>query len=114
MITCSDIASVVGLNPYTSRNQVFKKKTGQSKPFRGNIATRRGTALEPVALAAYESKMKTKVWPHDLGLMQHREYATIGGSPDGVTLGGTLVEIKCPLTRRIIPGTIPEYYVPQE
>lgn len=113
MITCSDIASVVGLNPYNSRNQVFRKKTGQSKPFCGNHATRRGTALEPVALRAYELKMKTKAWPHDLGLMQHSQYATIGGSPDGVTLDGTLIEIKCPLTRKIVPGVIPGYYVPQ-
>jgi len=113
MITASDIASVVGLNPYNSQKQVFKKKTGQSKPFKGNFATRRGNRLEAVALAAYEKKSGNVAWHEDLGLMQHKDYPVIGGSPDGITLDGILIEIKCPLTRKIIPGTVPGYYGPQ-
>lgn len=113
MITASDVAAVLGQNPYNSRKSVFKKKTGQSRPFRGNRATRRGTQLEPEGLAAYEKKSGKKLWPEDMGLLCHDEYPCIGGSPDGITLDGILVELKCPLSREIIPGYIPEHYVAQ-
>lgn len=113
MITCSDIASVLGMNKYSSRRQILWKKTGRSRPFNGNTATRRGQELEPVAIAAYQKKTGNIVWPDDVGLMQHPDWAQIGGSPDGVTLGGILIEIKCPLTRQIIPGFIPKLYIPQ-
>lgn len=113
MLTASDVASVIGANPYTPRKSVFLRKTGQSKPFSGNKATRRGHELEPIARAEYEKATGKKCWPEDLGLMVHPEYATIGASPDGVTLDGTLVEIKCPLYRKIEKGVVPAYYLPQ-
>jgi len=113
LITCSDMAAVLGHNPYSSKTDVFKKKTGQGKPFRGNAATRRGTALEPEAIRVYERRTGKTVWPEDIGLMQHRLFPEIGGSPDGVILDGILVEIKCPMTRSIIPGVCPVYYIPQ-
>ena len=113
MITCSDMAAVLGMNPYSNKNDVFNKKTGQAKPFRGNAATRRGTELEPVAMKAYEKKSGKTTWPEDIGLMQHPVYAEIGGSPDGITLDGILVEIKCPMSRRIVNGSCPKYYIPQ-
>src|SRR6056300_1047388 len=37
----------------------------------------------------------------------------LGGSPDGVSESGKLVEIKCPPQRAIIPGEVPEHYMPQ-
>ena len=113
MITCSDAAAVLGLNPYSSRKQVFKKKTGQSKPFKGNFATRRGNELEAVAMKAYEKKTGKVAWPEDIGLMQHLDHPVIGGSPDGITVDGILIEIKCPLSRKIVPGVVPPYYKPQ-
>jgi putative phage-type endonuclease len=113
LISCSDIASVVGENPYSNRKQVFKKKTGQSRPFKGNFATRRGNDLEPMAISVYEKVSGKKVWPEDIGLLLHDDYPQIGGSPDGITSDGILIEIKCPLTREIIPGFIPKQYVAQ-
>jgi putative phage-type endonuclease len=110
MITCSDMASVLGENPYSTRQQVFLKKTGQSRPFTGNAACDYGTKMEPVAMAKYIEVTGNKVWPEDVGLLQHPDYASIGGSPDGITLDGILIEIKCPLTRKIIPGVVPGYY----
>lgn len=113
LITCSDIASVIGENPYSSRNKVFNKKTGQSRPFRGNSATRRGTELEPIAICAYQAKFGKTVWPEDIGLCLHPTEHLIGGSPDGITMDGILLEIKCPLSRKIIPGYIPFHYIAQ-
>ena len=34
-------------------------------------------------------------------------------SPDGVTHCGRLVEIKCPVSRVIVPGEVPRHYLPQ-
>jgi putative phage-type endonuclease len=110
MITCSDMASVLGENPYNTRKQVFMKKTGQSRPFTGNAACDYGTKMEPVAMAKYVEVTGNKVWKEDVGLLQHPDYASIGGSPDGITLDGILIEIKCPMTRKIIHGVIPGYY----
>jgi hypothetical protein len=36
----------------------------------------------------------------------------LGGSPDGVTESGKLVEIKCPMMREI-KAEVPEHYMPQ-
>jgi putative phage-type endonuclease len=113
MITCSDAAAVLGKNPYSNRNAVLKKKTGRSRPFQGNTATRRGQKLEPVALEVYQKKTGKLVWPEDVGLLCHPDWNCIGGSPDGITLDGILIEIKCPLTRPIIPGFVPCHYLPQ-
>jgi putative phage-type endonuclease len=107
------MASVLGENPYSSWKQVFRKKTGQSRPFKGNAATRRGNELEPKALAAYARKTGKIPWYEDLGLMQHADYPLIAGSPDGITHDGFLIEIKCPLTRQIIPGYCPLHYIAQ-
>ena len=37
----------------------------------------------------------------------------LAGSPDGITCCGRLIEVKCPASRKIIPGVIPKYYLPQ-
>ena len=34
----------------------------------------------------------------------------IAGSPDGITHCGRLVEVKCPVSRQIIPGLVPKHY----
>ena len=49
---------------------------------------------------------------HEIGLVQHPVYKFLGGSPDGITESGRLLEIKCPLTRKIKPE-VPVYYLPQ-
>ena len=49
---------------------------------------------------------------HEIGVVQHRDYPWLGGSPDGITEDGLLIEIKCPLTRKIEPK-VPKHYLPQ-
>jgi hypothetical protein len=50
---------------------------------------------------------------HEIGLVPHPTYNWLGGSPDGVTESGCLLEIKCPMMRTIEPGQVPENYFPQ-
>jgi len=109
MITASDAASAIGESRYESEDAFVKKKVLRTK-WAGNAATEHGTRLEPLVRDLYDAKYNRK--SHEIGLVQHREYPWLGASPDGVTEDGILVEIKCPLTRKIEPN-VPKHYWPQ-
>jgi putative phage-type endonuclease len=109
MITASDIASAIGENRYESVDAFVKKKVLKTK-WAGNAATQHGTLLEPLVRDLYDERTGRK--SHEIGLVQHREYPWLGASPDGVTEDGLLIEIKCPLTRKI-EKKIPKHYWPQ-
>ena len=109
MITASDAASAIGESRYESEDAFVKKKVLRTK-WAGNAATAHGTLLEPFVRDLYDQKFNRK--SHEIGLVQHREYPWLGASPDGVTEDGILVEIKCPLTRKIEPK-VPAHYLPQ-
>jgi len=109
MITASDIASAIGENHYESVDAFIKKKVLKTK-WAGNAATQHGTLLEPLVRDLYDQRTGRK--SHEIGLVQHREYEWLGASPDGVTEDGLLIEIKCPLTRKI-EAKVPKHYWPQ-
>ena len=109
LLTASDVASALGENVYEPPDALLKKKVLKTA-WAGNAATNHGTLLEPVARDLYDAKFGRKT--HEIGLVQHPKYPFLGGSADGVTECGRLVEIKCPLTRKIEPK-VPVYYVPQ-
>ena len=109
MITASDVASALGENRYESINSFIKKKVLKTK-WAGNAATAHGTILEPIVRDLYDQRYGRK--SHEIGLVQHAKYPWLGASPDGVTEDGLLIEIKCPLTRKIEPK-VPSHYLPQ-
>lgn len=109
MLTASDAATAIGCNPYETPEGLFVKKVGGRK-FGGNAATERGTLLEPIARDLYDARYNTK--SHEIGLVQHSKHPWLGGSPDGITECGKLIEIKCPLTRKI-EDKVPKHYVAQ-
>jgi len=109
MITASDIASAIGENHYESPDAFIKKKVLRTQ-FKGNAATAHGTLLEPMVRDLYDQRYNRK--SHEIGLVRHREYTWLGASPDGITEDGLLIEIKCPLTRKI-EAKVPKHYLPQ-
>jgi len=109
MITASDVASAIGENHYESPDAFVKKKVLRTT-WAGNAATAHGTALEPLVRELYDQKTGRKT--REIGIVQHRDYPWLGGSPDGITEDGLLIEIKCPLTRKIEPK-VPKHYWPQ-
>lgn len=112
-LTASDIAGVLGLNPYSSRKKVFLKKTGRGGGFKGNKFTAHGLEQEPKAQALYEVVTGKKLVKEDVGLMVHPHYRMFGASPDGVLMyDAILLEIKCPFTR-VITHSVPGHYMPQ-
>lgn len=111
MLTASDVASAISKNKYETPHGLLLKKCGKGEKFMGNEATRHGELYEDEARILYEQRHGEVV--HEIGLCPHPKYLWLGGSPDGVSESGKLVEIKCPPMRQIIPGEVPEHYMPQ-
>lgn len=110
-LTSSDIDSVLGTNKYSSYDEVLFKKCGISKPFTGNNATRHGQKYEDEAIELFCKRYNKKVF--SFGMLPHPTIDFIGGSPDDITSDGIVIEVKCPLTRKIVLGKIPEHYKSQ-
>jgi putative phage-type endonuclease len=110
MLTASDVATALGDNPYEKPSSLILKKCGVPSEFKGNDATRHGEKYESIARDLYCEK--TGEIAHDLGLVQHQEIKWLGGSADGVTESGKLLEIKCPMSRKI-ENKVPKHYLPQ-
>jgi putative phage-type endonuclease len=110
MLTASDVASSIGKNPYKSRKQLLSSKVNPSRVRFESDATRHGTFYESVAIQKFCEKTGHVV--HDVGIFVHPEHKWLGGSPDGLTETCQLIEVKCPLKRKI-EHKIPDYYYPQ-
>jgi putative phage-type endonuclease len=111
-ITASDIPTVLGENSYKKPWSLLLDKCNRNpKPFVGNDATRWGTHYEDIAIEKYSEIKNKKVL--SFGLIIHRDYPWLGGSPDGITTDGILLEVKCPLKRKIIHGEVPHHYKSQ-
>lgn len=110
LLTASDVATALGINPYESRNSLMKKKKEKPSGSGGSIATRHGNDNEDIARHLFGNLYNLET--QEVGLFVHPVIDWLGGSPDGVVSDGSLLEIKCPLTRKI-EHKIPDYYYPQ-
>jgi putative phage-type endonuclease len=113
MITASEVGSVLGTNPYTSRTQLLRTKAGVGKPFTGNAATQWGTANEEQVRDRFCAENGEVC--HETGCIPHATIPFLGASPDGILESGALLEIKCPLRREPVRGVenVPPYYMSQ-
>jgi len=124
-ITASDTAAAIDQNPYEPVEGFILKKCDPNFPFRDNAAVSHGKKYEPIATMIYEHIYNTRVF--EFGALPSEKYEFLGASPDGIcskytldnefsTRLGTMLEIKCPVTRNIIlKGKIigeicPNYY----
>ncbi len=110
-LTASDVATAIGQNPYSSRHDLVYKKCGGKDTFTGNAATAFGQKWEDAAIEKYCKEYNDTSF--EFGLLEHPWIPFLGGSPDGITAKGIVLEVKCPLKREIIPGVVPSYYLPQ-
>lgn len=110
-LTSSDVDAVLGNNKYSSYNDVLFSKCGMSKPFNGNEATRHGQKYESEAIRLYCERYNKKT--KSFGLLPHPTVNWLGGSPDDITHDGIVIEVKCPLRRKIVHGEIPIQYISQ-
>lgn len=113
-VTASELASVLSQNPYCSRVMTLKKKCGLvGDTSSSTFACQHGNDNEDRAIQIYERKTGHKVMSFGLLRSQVPGQTHIAGSPDGVTHCGRLVEVKCPVSRTIIPGDVPKHYLSQ-
>ena len=68
-----------------------------------------GTMFEPMASRCYSQKMNN-INIHDFGLLCDADNKHFGASPDGINELGIMIEIKCPYSRKIADGVIPDKY----
>lgn len=109
-LTSSDISAPLGKNIYKSYYQLLVDKC-KGSTFTGNIHTRWGEKYEDEAIEVFSKEYDKKV--ELFNLIEHPTIPWLGGSPDGITRDGILLEVKCPHKRKIVPGKIPDYYLPQ-
>ena len=113
-VTASELASVICENPYCSRVQTLKKKVGLAGDSSSStFACQHGNDNEDRAIEIYEQQTGHRVLSFGLLRSQVPGQTHIAGSPDGITHCGRLVEVKCPVSRQIIPGVVPKHYQSQ-
>lgn len=113
-MTASNAAGALGIKPYESfrgdaREDCLKNLVSGS--FKGNQATQHGVDNEDYVRDRFCVMMGETCL--DFGLLVHPTKPWLAASPDGITLTGLMIEIKCPFKRRIDPGEVPEHYMPQ-
>ena len=113
-LTASNIGSVLGLCPWTSRLEALNRAMGLSK-FEGNDATRWGTAHESDGILAYSAHTGNLV--DQTGLHVHPTTTWLAGSPDGLVGTEGIIEVKCPFYRKKdgtrVHKEVPLYYYMQ-
>lgn len=129
-LTSSDSATALDINPYQPQFELLLKKCGYGPDFTGSESTFHGEKYETEAIQKYEKLVgKTN---YEFGLINYKDINPIrkkqynfnydlgflAGSPDGIAIDNrtgdlVMLEVKCPLRRKIIYGHCPEYYLSQ-
>lgn len=106
-LTASDFAAALGINPYCSRQKLWRIKMGLER-VETNAHMQRGNDHEADALFRYE--VETGLCVDEVGLVLHPAHDWLACSPDGAVGSDGLVETKCPAQFRDAP---PAYHVAQ-
>ncbi len=115
ILSATSMAAVRGENKYCTPARVFRQKTLRTRPFTGNYNTRWGNMHEAEAAAVYQHLTGLPL-VEGIGFLIHpyrkdgeQRY---GATPDFITFNGIIVEIKCPVQRKI-GHFVPELYMAQ-
>ena len=103
-LTASDLYDAIK-NPQSLAKKKLKVVTFNSS---GVPALKWGTMYEPMATRIYSTMVNKEIF--EFGLVINEDIKHFGASPDGITEEGIMIEIKCPIKRKIIDGTIPDKY----
>jgi putative phage-type endonuclease len=109
ILTASDFAAACGLNPYCSRQELWRRKINKTDIVI-NERMQWGMDHEQDAINAYEKATGWSVTP-PTGLYRHdHKYLGLGCTPDGFVGDLGLIEVKCP---QVMYRDIPIYYLTQ-
>lgn len=98
-ITGSRVGAILGLNPYSKRQDVLREMVREHfsapREFVGNDATRYGQAKEPEALAKYEAERGVMTYGGGECLL-HPVHGFLAVTPDGLVDDDGMIECKAP------------------
>ena len=109
-LTGSNFAAAMGINPYQSRQKLYRQLTGEDPRFEGNEMTEWGVDHEDDAVHAYEASQG--VFVDKTGFHVHPEYDWLGVSPDGLVGDMGLIECKCRFNQELWEE-VPAHYMAQ-
>ena len=128
----SEIATLLGLNPYSNKKELLLVKLGKKKKIINNIMVHFGSLMEEVSVMVLEKMYKTEVFCKNISLLSPNNLEFFIFSPDGIALlpihknriqlsetksnskyVPVLIEIKNPWSRNITENGVPEQYIPQ-
>lgn len=104
-VTASLVAAIMGVDPYVSRQEAWRRIKGTSKQKPVNRFQSWGIEHEADALAEFEVQSGFLVRPGQF--VPHPHIPWLGASPDGFTGAGEPVEVKCPVK---LHAEVPEHY----
>jgi putative phage-type endonuclease len=108
ILTASDFGAACGLNPYCSRQELWRRKINKTDIVI-NKRMQWGLDHEQAAIRAYTKATGRPVSP-PAGLYRSDKYPSLGCTPDGLVGGLGLIECKCP---EFAYNHIPTYYLTQ-
>lgn len=115
-LTASRISTVLGTNFFKTRQELLYEMATpiQLEDEPTSIAQQHGIDHEDYAIESYEKITGHKIIRPNPGICINPNFfnGRLGGSPDGITYCGILVEAKCPVSRKI-GWTVPTCYIPQ-
>jgi len=95
-VTATDAASILGLNPFSSANKMWKEK--EHSTFTGNAFTEVGQLLEPIVVQITNKKLKAQFKlfeeEHKGKVIFYKEDLRVSATPDGFNEKGQLLECK--------------------
>jgi putative phage-type endonuclease len=80
----SDIAAVLGLDPYRTPFDVWMEKVGRAEPFAGNEHTRWGERMEDVIAEAYRERSPFSLQLSPGSTLVHPRHPIVVGTPDRI------------------------------
>jgi len=111
-IGASEMAAVLGKDPYKTPYQLWLEKTKRKPGFEGNAATERGTEMEPKIRAQYEIELGFVDLPEKC--VVHPEHSFLTATLDGLSEDNKIIlEIKYPSEKShlmAVNGEVPNHY----
>ena len=120
-VGASEIFALTGSSPFETPSSLLFKKLQPRYTFTKNVACTRGNVSEPLAREFFERKHSVSVFGYKSSITPHPDSPLSGKlsfSPDGFFFEHKqnalkLLEFKCPHTRRIVRGVVPDQYLDQ-
>jgi putative phage-type endonuclease len=83
----SDLAAVMGLDPYTTEHELWELKTGRVPAFTGNAKTRWGHRMETVGIHEWSEANRDYVVASNTKPFRNPRWPHLWATPDGLGIG---------------------------